>query len=187
VSPARAALMQWRRAVMTSRLGRADSLDELREALRLMPAEPPSAARARMFAMMAMWMHVSGQPGADGVAEEGLAVARQAGDAAAEARALVSAAVIGARSEQSVRLLAMLARARTLAETARAYDSQLEAIISESDLLQGMGEHERAAQLARQGSRARPSSGWPGSAARCSPPTRPNRWWRWAGGTRRPA
>jgi len=149
--PARAALMQWRRAVMTSRLGRADGLDELREALRLMPAEPPSAARARMLAMMAMWMHVSGQTGAGGVAEEGLAVARQAGDAAAEARALVSAAVIGARSEQSVRLLAMLARARTLAEAAHAHDSQLEAIISESDLLQGMGEHERAAQVARQG------------------------------------
>jgi DNA-binding CsgD family transcriptional regulator len=149
--PARAAQMRWRRAVMTSRLGRADGLEELREALRLMPAEPPSAARALMLATMAMWMHVSGQPGAGGVAEEGLAVARQAGDAAAEARALVSAAVIGARSEQSVRLLDMLARARALAETARAHDSQLEVIISESDLLQGMGEHERAAQVARQG------------------------------------
>jgi DNA-binding CsgD family transcriptional regulator len=45
----------------------------------------------------------------------------------------------------------VLARARALAERAQARDPQLQAFIFESHLLEGMGEHERAAQVARQG------------------------------------
>jgi DNA-binding CsgD family transcriptional regulator len=149
--PARAAVMLERRGHMKWHLVRADGLDDLREALRLMPADPPSAARARMLAACARRMGMSNEPGARATAEEALALARQTGDAATEAYALLAVALADARSEQSVRPMEMLARAGALAETAHAYEPQLEAAILESHLLEGMGEHERAAKTARHG------------------------------------
>jgi hypothetical protein len=80
--PVRAALMLEQRGLMKFRLGRADSIEELKAALRLMPAEPPSAARARMLAECARrWMDISEEPGALAMAEEAVALARKAGDA----------------------------------------------------------------------------------------------------------
>jgi len=148
--PARAAALLERRGVMKFRLGRADSIDELREAVRLMPASPPSAARARMLATCAKRMETSNEPGAYAMAEEALALARQTGDAATEAYALITVAHAPGH-ELNAENLEMLAQARALAERAQAYDPLLQATVTESDLLEGMGEHERAAQVARQG------------------------------------
>src|SRR5215471_966491 len=150
IDPARAAALLERRGVMKYRLGRADSIDELREAVRLMPASPPSAARARMLAMCAKRMETSNEPGAYAMAEEALALARQTGDAATEAYALITVAHAPGH-ELNAENLEMLAQARALAERAQAYDALLQATVTESDLLEGMGEHERAAQVARQG------------------------------------
>jgi DNA-binding CsgD family transcriptional regulator/tetratricopeptide (TPR) repeat protein len=152
--PARAAVLLEQRGLMKYRLGRADSIDELREALRLMPASPPSAVRARMLARCAKRMATSHEPGASAMAEEALTLARQTGDAATEAYALITVAEAHAHApgyQLTSRSLEMLAQARALAERAQAYDPQLQATITESDLLEGMGEHERAAQVARQG------------------------------------
>jgi DNA-binding NarL/FixJ family response regulator len=149
--PASAALMLERRGLMKFRLGHADSIDELREALRLMPAEPPSAARARMLAGCARRMHASKESVALGMAEEALTLARQMGDAATEAYAMMTVALARDPREQSPQTLDMLARARALGERAQAHDPQLQAFVMESHLLEGMGEHERAAQVARQG------------------------------------
>jgi DNA-binding CsgD family transcriptional regulator/tetratricopeptide (TPR) repeat protein len=152
--PARAAVLLEQRGVMKYRLGRADSIDELREAVRLMPASPPSAARARMLARCAKRMATSNEPGARAMAEEALTLARQTGDAATEAYALITAAEADAHApgyELNAQNLDMLAQARALAEHAQAYDPQLQATVTESDLLEGMGEHERAAQVARRG------------------------------------
>lgn len=152
--PARAAVLLEQRGVMKYRLGRADSIDELREAVRLMPASPPSAARARMLARCAKRMATSNEPGARAMAEEALTLARQTGDAATEAYALITAAEADAHApgyELNAQNLDMLAQARALAEHAQAYDPQLQAAVTESDLLEGMGEHERAAQVARKG------------------------------------
>src|SRR5262245_17562763 len=149
--PARAALMLEQRGLMKFRLGHADGMDELQEALRLMPSEPPGAARARMLAACAKRMHASKESGALGMAEEALALARQVGDAATEAYAMMTVALARDPREQSPLTLEMLARARALAERAQAHDPQLQAFVMESHLLEGMGEHERAAQVARQG------------------------------------
>jgi ATP/maltotriose-dependent transcriptional regulator MalT len=85
------------------------------------------------------------------VAEEAVATARRAGDAATEAAALVTlscAEPIGGNVE---RIRAMLAQARTVAARAGAFRPLLGAAITESDLLEGAGLHEAAADVAREG------------------------------------
>ncbi len=149
--PAQAAVLLELRGLMKFRLARADSIDDMREALRLMPAEPPSIARAQMFARCAKRMDMLNVPGARALAAEALALARQTGDAATEAYALITLAEAHGRSAQVDQALDMFARARSLAEQAGAHDPYLQTFISESHLLQGMGVHERAAELARQG------------------------------------
>src|SRR5262249_44292394 len=122
--PARAAMLLEQRGLMAYRLGRAGSIDELREAARLMPASPPSAARARMLARCAKRMVTSSEPGARAMAEEALALARQTGDAATEAYALITVAEAHAHApgyELNAQNLEMLAQARALAERAQAY------------------------------------------------------------------
>jgi tetratricopeptide (TPR) repeat protein len=172
--PARAAALLERRGVMKFRLGRADSIDELRDAVRLMPASPPSAARARMLATCAKRMETSNEPGAYAMAEQALALARQTGDAATEAYALITVAHAPGH-ELNAESLEMLAQARALAERAQAYDALLQVTVTESDLLEGMGEHERAAQGPGRVSSARGNTGSPGPRARCWLPTWRNR------------
>ena len=149
--PSRAALMLEQRGLMKFRLGHPDSIGELREALRLMPAEPPSAARARMLAECARRMDDSKQPGALTMAEEAVALARGAADAATQATALGELATITARSGADAAALDLFAQARALAGQAGAYGPLLQIVVSESHVLEGMGEHERAAQVARAG------------------------------------
>ncbi len=149
--PARAALMREQRGLMKFRLGHADSIDELREALRLMPAEPPSVARARMLTDCALRMEISKEPGALAMAEEALALARQTGDTATEVYAMMILALAQDPRDESPQTVEILARARAQAEQAHAADPLFQAFISESHQLEGMGEHERAAQVARQG------------------------------------
>ena len=61
---------------------------------------------------------------------------------------------------------ALLAEARAAATRAKAYQPLLRAAITESDMLEGLGEHERAAAVAREGVCGRPAStGWPGRRA----------------------
>lgn len=150
--PARAALMLEQRGLMKFRLGHADSIDELKQALRLMPAEPPSAGRARMLAECARrWMEVSTEPGALAMAEEALALARQTGDAGTQATALYELALIRSRSGADAAALDLIAQARSLAGEAGAYGPLLQIVAAESHVLEGMGEHEQAAQVARAG------------------------------------
>ena len=84
-------------------------------------------------------------------AEEAVVIARQTGDAATEAAALVTLASgepIGGSVE---RIRALLAQARAVASQAKAYQPLLEAAIIESDMLEGTGLHELAATVAREG------------------------------------
>jgi hypothetical protein len=70
-------------------LGREDYPDDLREAARLVPADPPTPTRARVLEALAHDIHH--RPGGwdeaefRAHAEEAVAVARQAGDPATEA------------------------------------------------------------------------------------------------------
>ena len=87
-------------------------------------------------------------------AEEALALARQAGDEAKEANALLTLAMFNADPGQQAPAdsgpLDLIAQARAMAERRGADDVLLHAAVNESHLLEGAGEHERAAEAARR-------------------------------------
>jgi ATP/maltotriose-dependent transcriptional regulator MalT len=153
--PVRAALMLLTRGHLRDRLGWADSTDDLREAVRLIPANPPSAARAQALETLAHFtLHQRGggwDPAVRAIAEEAVEIARRAGDAATEAAALVTLAYAESAGGNVERIRALLARARAVASRAQAYQPLLEAAIIESETLERAGLHEQAATAARQG------------------------------------
>jgi tetratricopeptide (TPR) repeat protein len=153
--PVRAALLLKTRGHLKKQLGHEDYPDDLREAARLVPADPPSPARARVLEALAHDIHH--RPGGwDDAefrthAEEAVAVAREAGDTATEAAALITLACAEPLSGDMEGIRSLLAEARALAVRADAYQSLLRADITESDMLEGMGQHELAATVARAG------------------------------------
>ncbi len=80
-----------------------------------------------------------------------MTAARQCGDAATEAAALVTLACAEPIGGNVERIRAMLAQARAIASRARAFQPLLSAAITESDMLEGAGLHELAAEVAREG------------------------------------
>jgi DNA-binding CsgD family transcriptional regulator/tetratricopeptide (TPR) repeat protein len=153
--PVRAALLLEARGHLKYQLGREDYADDLREAARLVPADPPSPARAQVLEALVHDIHhrPGGWDDAEfrANAEEAVAVARQAGDVATEAAALVTLACAQPLTGDMERIRVLLAEARTLAARAKAYQPLLRAAITESDMLEGMGQHELAAAVAREG------------------------------------
>jgi DNA-binding CsgD family transcriptional regulator/tetratricopeptide (TPR) repeat protein len=149
--PARAAGVLALRAELRWYLGRAEGVDDLREALRLVPADDPgTAVRRRVLSWLATWPELSGGVEARAATEEALRLARQAGDLATEAQALITLAKLD-NDEHGLMSLDLLDQARTVAEKAHSHDQLLRVAVNESHYLEGMGEHERAAQVARQG------------------------------------
>jgi ATP/maltotriose-dependent transcriptional regulator MalT len=153
--PVRAALLLRLRGYLKYHLGRPDFAADLEEAVRLVPAEPPSPARARVLEALAHYtlkVH-SGwdSPEFRAAAEEAVTAARQAGDDATEAAALITLVCAEPVAGNLERIRAMLAEARVIAARVRAFPSVLRAAITESDLLEGAGQHELAAEVAREG------------------------------------
>jgi ATP/maltotriose-dependent transcriptional regulator MalT len=153
--PVRAALLLRMRGHLKYSLGRADYAADLHEAVRLVPADPPSAARARVLEALAHYtLRVRAgwdDPELRSVAEEAVATARQAGDAATEAAALNTLACAEPVGGNVERIRALLAQSRTIASRAKAFQPLLGAAITESDMLEGAGLHELAAEVAREG------------------------------------
>jgi DNA-binding CsgD family transcriptional regulator len=153
--PVRAALLLEVSGRLKYRLGRADYADDLREAVGLVPADPPSPARARVLQVLAHFtLHVNGgwdDPEMRAAAEEAVVVARQAGDTATEAAALVTLACAEPVGEDVQRIRALLDQARAIASRAKAYQPLLAAAITESKMLEGAGLHELATTVAREG------------------------------------
>jgi DNA-binding CsgD family transcriptional regulator len=149
--PVRAALMLKARALMRWQLGLAEGFDDLREALRLVPAGAQGAAvRGQVLSRLAAWPELSEGAEARAATEEALQLAQQAGDKEAEAHALITLAGLDYRGH-GVLSLDLLDQARNVAGQAHAHDPLLRAALNESHLLEGTGEHERAAQVARKG------------------------------------
>jgi DNA-binding NarL/FixJ family response regulator len=149
--PARAALLLEMRALQRSHSGNAEVRADLQTALELVPPGVADAARARVLVTVATHAAQPYGPEARAAAEEALTLARQASDATTEAAALLELAVLRSRAGENQAALQMLAQARAAAGRAGAYDSLLSAVIEESHVLEGAGEHERAAQVARAG------------------------------------
>jgi DNA-binding CsgD family transcriptional regulator len=148
--PARAAQMLKARAQMKWHLGVAEGVEDLREALRLVPAGSAGPARGQVLSWLATWVGRSEGSGGRAAAEEALQTSRQTGDAKTEAHVLITLAELDFR-ERGALSLDLLERARVLGEQAQDHDVLLRVAVTESHLLEGVGEHERAAQVARQG------------------------------------
>jgi DNA-binding CsgD family transcriptional regulator len=83
--------------------------------------------------------------------DEALGLARQAGDAVAEAAALPELAIMQSRAGDDATALESVRLARAIAGRAGAYEPLLNAVTNESHVLEGMGEHQQAAEVARAG------------------------------------
>jgi DNA-binding CsgD family transcriptional regulator len=153
--PVRAALLHGARGRLKMLLGREDYRADLTEAASLVPADPPTAARARVLEAAAHDMHHRPEAGDPAEfrarIEEAVAVARQAGDPATEAAALVTLACVDPSMASLEQNRALMAEARAAANRAGAYQPLLRAAIAESDMLEGVGLHELAAAVAREG------------------------------------
>ena len=109
------------------------------------------AARARVLVSEAKHMGEPHGPEGRAAAEEALSLAQRVGDAATQVDALCELACIESHDGNDAPALAMLAEARSLAGKAGALRPLLHVAINESHVLEGMGEHGRAAEVARAG------------------------------------
>ena len=149
--PVRAALLLETRATLVDFSGRTDPAADLRAALELVPAGLGDAARARVLVSEAKYLAEPHGPEGRVAAEEALSLAQRVGDAATQVSALCELACIESHSGNDPAALAMLAEARSLAGKVSALRPLLHVAINESHVLEGMGEHGRAAEVARAG------------------------------------
>jgi len=108
-------------------------------------------ARAQILVDLAKYSWQLHGPEALAAIDEALALARQAKDAATEATALLELGLIRSYSGDDTAALEVFGQANSVAARAGAYEPQLWAAINESHVLEGMGEHEKAAEVARAG------------------------------------
>ncbi len=149
--PARAALLLERRAMLGKHSGRLDPGPDLRAALALLPAGLDDAARARVLVSEARYLANPFSPQARLAATEALSLARQAGAAESQVSALCELAMIEANDGREEAALRLFGEARALAERNGELRPLVYPAVNESHVLEGIGEHERAAQLARDG------------------------------------
>jgi DNA-binding CsgD family transcriptional regulator len=151
--PVRVAHLLVRRSKFKMKLGRKDYAEELEEALEYAPADVSPGTRIEVLLALA---HCPPKITIErSYAEEALALARQAGDEASEADALLTLAFFNAKPGEQAASgsgpLELVAQARDLAGRRGAQGVLLRAAVAESHLLEGAGEHELAAEAARYG------------------------------------
>jgi DNA-binding CsgD family transcriptional regulator len=152
--PARAALLLERRGMLRCATDPAGAQADLRRGLALVGDGAHERERAQVLASLAHLQHKERSDSqARAAAEEALAIARQTGDLATQASALITVAMLSPRSgpggEEAA--LDMLAQARETAGRAHDHEHLMVAVINESHLLEGAGRHEQAARVARDG------------------------------------
>ena len=161
-APVRVAFMLGKRSLFKRLLGRPGGADDLRAALALVPAEATAAAATRAGILLAMGRFAI-NPTERAYAEEALALARRSGAVGTEVNALLTLA-IGAtvpafQAAPGSEALALIAQARAIAARSGHFQATLRAAILESYLLEAAGEHERSAEVARQGMREAEETG----------------------------
>ncbi|HEX7163645.1 MAG TPA: AAA family ATPase [Trebonia sp.] len=153
--PVRVALLLRERFAFQKGTGRLRSEADLHRALALVP-EPlsPSARTELLLAVAHCGMHSDG-PQYRAWATDALRLARELGNRDAESQALANLAMIEAGRSQVAASdsepFRLLTQAREIARQAAAYHPTVKLVISETHLLCGAGEFERAAQAARRG------------------------------------
>jgi DNA-binding CsgD family transcriptional regulator/tetratricopeptide (TPR) repeat protein len=151
--PVRAAAVLEQRGRLKIRLGHRTALDDLREAARLVPAEPPSVIRARVLSTLAQHLYLlsNGREEARALAAEALTVARATGDATVEAHTLTTIAACDFAETDTELHLAALAEAAEVYRRGADDSAMLRVATNESHILESIGEHERAIETARRG------------------------------------
>ncbi len=151
--PIRAAGVLERRGSLKIRLGHPTALDDLREAARLVPAEPPSLMRARVLSTLAQHLYLlpTGTDEGRKLAGEALAVARQVGDPTVEAHALITLAGCEHDEGSADAHLAALAVAEEVYGRGANDSAMLRLATNTSHVLESIGEHEQAIEAARRG------------------------------------
>jgi DNA-binding CsgD family transcriptional regulator/tetratricopeptide (TPR) repeat protein len=169
-APARVAYILCKRSVFKKFLGQRGGGDDLRAALALVPAEAPADTDGRSTAATATRAEILLEMAYFGVtdrdrayAEEALALARQSGAVGVEVNALLTLA-IGAtapafQAAPGSEALTLIARAHATAARGGHFRAAVRAAALESYLLEAAGEHERSAEVARQGMREAEANG----------------------------
>ena len=188
--PVRAALLLEKRGHLKKQLGLEDYPDDLREAARLVPTDPPSAARARVLEALAHDIHhrPGGWDDAEfrAHAEEAVAVARQAGDAATEAAALVTLACAEPAQRAHGTDPGAAGRGPRRGRPGRTPTSRCcGPTLPSQTCWKAWASTSSPPRWPGPESRPPGSTDSPGPRARCWPSTWPSRWCRWAGGMRR--
>jgi DNA-binding CsgD family transcriptional regulator/tetratricopeptide (TPR) repeat protein len=150
--PVRVAELLGNRGHFKMKLGRKDYAEDLCDALDYVPLDVSPGTRVDILLALA---HCPPKVTNErSYAEEALALARQVGDEAKEANALLTLAMFNADPGQQAPsdsgALDLIAQARAMAERRGAGEVLLHAAVNESHLLEGAGEHERAAEAARR-------------------------------------
>jgi ATP/maltotriose-dependent transcriptional regulator MalT len=150
--PERASSLLEQRGRMSLRLRRVEGIADLHEAIRLVPADPPTAGRARALATMAEQLFkMPGQDEARAAAEEAVAMARQVGDRQAEASGLLTIICMNSGIVDADETLAQLDAIDPIAEGSGAFRPVLRIAVNRSHILEGAGRHEEATKVARRG------------------------------------
>jgi predicted ATPase/DNA-binding CsgD family transcriptional regulator len=150
--PGRAAMLLELRGRL--RLDAQDGVADLREALSLVSDGQHERERATILASLAMKLRKTAATAeAQATAEQALELAERTGDLTAQASALNTLAMLEHFDGPgfSAADLSNLERARAVAAQAGDHYLMLNTTINESHVLEGTGEHERAAQVARDG------------------------------------
>ncbi|WP_281186215.1 helix-turn-helix transcriptional regulator [Actinomadura kijaniata] len=147
------------RGRMSFDLARPGFIEDLRTAVALLPAEPPTRARADALITLARFGRlIHGTEEAREAARESLRIARALGDRIVEAHALHALACVdfnysfdystgGMAGEGGV----WLGRTRDIAEESGNQELQLQVAVTRSHFYEGAGQHELAIAVARAG------------------------------------
>ncbi|MEU5987760.1 AAA family ATPase [Spirillospora sp. NPDC047418] len=136
------------RGRMRNQMVRPGFVEDLREAVRALPVEPPTVLRARALSTLANYVRItSGIAEARSAAQESLEIARRLGDPVAEAEALISlfCADIDYGFDEG------LGEVEAAADRAGNHPVLLRYSVIKSHFLEGVGRHAEAAAVAAQG------------------------------------
>jgi DNA-binding CsgD family transcriptional regulator len=148
----RLALLLERRGKLLRNLGRRGGSEDLRRALSLLPSEPPTSSRAKVMSSLAAALML--KPATDEsleLAREALEVARTVGDRRTEANLLNIIGVDLASAGETQAGLDKIQRSLELSIELGNDELRTRAHVNLSDVLEGLGQHEESAEIAREG------------------------------------
>ncbi|WP_067491655.1 ATP-binding protein [Actinomadura hibisca] len=154
----RRAVLLEHRGRMAYDLAKPGFIEDLREAVRLLPAEPPTTHRARALVTLARFGRLlHGSAEAETAAREALAISARLDDPTGTASAKLAMACVDFEyhlsydDQHSERFAGQLSDAYASALASDSQHLQMQAAVTLSHFLEGCGRHEQAVEAARSG------------------------------------